>query len=524
MKIILVNGVRAHEEFILSAPHLRIGRELDNDISLLSGGLSRYHSKIFLKDNQWFLEDLGSTNGTFLNKQPVRAPMILHDGDVISMSEQVIEVKRTPDDPLELVPPVAEPPAVPTFQLNLAPDSTFQIPMTPVFSSKPEVCSIPVSNSVTPISTPVEMAAPVIDLQGLDTSALFAGADRTLKMDDAGKVISQDEPHKKSNMFFNIFLLIIAVLGLLVVILVIISLDQGKKREGQALLASHSTVNEGVPLTLHFERQKEINGNLFRFEFRIDFGHKARLKIFEVNSNVRYDTKFRELRLKSEASSEEIDGITLHQLELNDLEKTIRESGFFQCTENSLSTKGNDYFYINICLGKESNELFEYSNAPPRSIERIEEAVSKFSLAVLKVGFTRPFEELLEECKMMYEVARDKYSNAEGDDRNLVEASKCLKYIISALQVFDKKPSLYLDAEKLQKEVMSRRDQKINVLHGAAVKSYSMREYAKARNYNVKILSLLDKDDEEDRVEYEKKQRNLIQIESMMNNDLRGIK
>lgn len=50
-----------------------IGRGSKNDIVVIAEGVSRNHLKVFNKDGEFFIEDLGATNGTFINEGKVEA-------------------------------------------------------------------------------------------------------------------------------------------------------------------------------------------------------------------------------------------------------------------------------------------------------------------------------------------------------------------------------------------------------------------------------------------------------------------
>ncbi|MGC9051976.1 FHA domain-containing protein, partial [Pyrobaculum sp.] len=59
--------------------------------------ISTRHFRVFKMGDEWFIEDLGSANGTFLNGVDIRGrgPQKLSDGDVISVAGEIKLVFRT---------------------------------------------------------------------------------------------------------------------------------------------------------------------------------------------------------------------------------------------------------------------------------------------------------------------------------------------------------------------------------------------------------------------------------------------
>jgi pSer/pThr/pTyr-binding forkhead associated (FHA) protein len=58
-----------------------LGRGGSSDIVIRDTYTSSYHARVFMKKGQYWLADLDSTNGTFLNEVQVKQPIILADGD-----------------------------------------------------------------------------------------------------------------------------------------------------------------------------------------------------------------------------------------------------------------------------------------------------------------------------------------------------------------------------------------------------------------------------------------------------------
>jgi len=69
-----------------------IGRMDDNNIVLDSKYVSNYHARIYLKNNDYIIKDMDSTNGTFLNGRRLEAPAVIKAGDTIDIGGIVFKV------------------------------------------------------------------------------------------------------------------------------------------------------------------------------------------------------------------------------------------------------------------------------------------------------------------------------------------------------------------------------------------------------------------------------------------------
>ena len=79
-------------ENIFNDTEITIGREEDNSMQLLSDGISRHHGKIYCSGGQWFIEDLGSTNGIKLNGRKITEPELLNENDIIDFFQEKLQV------------------------------------------------------------------------------------------------------------------------------------------------------------------------------------------------------------------------------------------------------------------------------------------------------------------------------------------------------------------------------------------------------------------------------------------------
>jgi pSer/pThr/pTyr-binding forkhead associated (FHA) protein len=101
-QLVIAEGKEAGREFVFDQASVLIGRTSECDVILYDTGVSRRHARIFLEDGQFYVEDVGSSNGTQVNGELVkRRP--LKDGDSIALGPVVFAFKT-----VELEPPTAE--------------------------------------------------------------------------------------------------------------------------------------------------------------------------------------------------------------------------------------------------------------------------------------------------------------------------------------------------------------------------------------------------------------------------------
>jgi pSer/pThr/pTyr-binding forkhead associated (FHA) protein len=72
---------------------MTIGRAPGCTIAVEDGYVSSVHTRVFGRDGQWLVEDLGSTNGTYLNRRKVTGPSTLRVGDRIQVGNAEFEVR-----------------------------------------------------------------------------------------------------------------------------------------------------------------------------------------------------------------------------------------------------------------------------------------------------------------------------------------------------------------------------------------------------------------------------------------------
>ena len=99
-QLIMRTGPTPGAIFTLEGDQLNIGRDSSNEITINDAEVSRRHARLTFQGGKYVLEDLGSTNGTFVNGQRLAGPRVLKAGEVVSFGEQIVLVfEVTANDP-----------------------------------------------------------------------------------------------------------------------------------------------------------------------------------------------------------------------------------------------------------------------------------------------------------------------------------------------------------------------------------------------------------------------------------------
>jgi ABC-type multidrug transport system ATPase subunit/pSer/pThr/pTyr-binding forkhead associated (FHA) protein len=89
-KLVARAGLSTDQIFNLTNSEVIIGRDMSADITIDKNTVSRRHSRIACKGSQFIMEDLNSSNGTFLNGVQIHGETTLNAGDLISISPDFV--------------------------------------------------------------------------------------------------------------------------------------------------------------------------------------------------------------------------------------------------------------------------------------------------------------------------------------------------------------------------------------------------------------------------------------------------
>ena len=87
-------GLKEGDSFSCGAGELLIGRSEHNQVVITGAYASARHARLYYHDGQYWLEDLESTNGTYINDSKLKLPIVLVDGDMIRIGKVTFQFVR----------------------------------------------------------------------------------------------------------------------------------------------------------------------------------------------------------------------------------------------------------------------------------------------------------------------------------------------------------------------------------------------------------------------------------------------
>ncbi|HEX2903479.1 MAG TPA: FHA domain-containing protein [Jatrophihabitans sp.] len=92
-QLIVTEGALAGTRIALTGKPILIGRANDSTLVLTDDYASTRHARISETNNVWYLEDLGSTNGTYVGQTKVNGPIPLEAGVVVRIGKTALELR-----------------------------------------------------------------------------------------------------------------------------------------------------------------------------------------------------------------------------------------------------------------------------------------------------------------------------------------------------------------------------------------------------------------------------------------------
>jgi len=93
-RLVITSGTKAGAEFPLGRDEITIGRSSDSAIIIRDDYTSTHHARIMLWNGRWMIQDLDSTNGTFLNGSRVTVPVPIPLGATVKVGATTFELRR----------------------------------------------------------------------------------------------------------------------------------------------------------------------------------------------------------------------------------------------------------------------------------------------------------------------------------------------------------------------------------------------------------------------------------------------
>ncbi len=393
--LIVEDGADRGREIVIPESGARMGRAHENDIVLNDPSLSRFQCRLFFKDNDLWVSDLGSANGSLVNGKEVHE-QALAVGDELIIGETSIRVVH---NTLNGAPSVAASGA----------------------SAAPGVEKIPSAESVDQAQKGKKSSLPS------SVKEIDLGLKRKVKKavllrhgDGADEDDGEKEPRHVPAVLWMVAIIAILAAAVAVVVRVLSPSGGGPPRQP-----------EGDNLAIYYEKVQANPDNIFRYEMLLDSG-KLKVTIDNLDTDQ---------HLTEEG---EIDDKVLASLR-----SSIRDTRFFELNEeyDALAPNTHDVKDITITMGHQVHRSRVVNRTDPEVFLKVRELLENFGQTQLGlVALALPPEKLRQFAEEAYQLANDLYEAKNVQHDNLWTSMRAYKDVEIHLRTLDPKPDYYDDA------------------------------------------------------------------------------
>jgi predicted component of type VI protein secretion system len=213
--LVMRSGPSVGKVFPLEKGEMLIGRDLNNDVTINDPEISRRHARLYAQGSTYVLEDLGSTNGTFVGGQRLTGAYPLRIGEVITFGERITVVFEMVQPETDATVVAAVPRQAPVTPIQAPVQPPVQAPVQPAYQPPAQVPAQPVYQAP---PAPIQQAyqAPAYQSQApLPPQPVYAGQ---------VPYVEELEPPKPKKRTTLILLLILAAVLFLACICVVVLL------------------------------------------------------------------------------------------------------------------------------------------------------------------------------------------------------------------------------------------------------------------------------------------------------------
>ena len=475
MRLYFLNGPRTGESIEVTPPGISIGRETDNNVQLLVRGVSRYHANIELNPaGKWRISDLGSTNGTKLNGNPLTVQTLLKEGDRIMIGDQLLRFgEETPESPApekaEAETPEESAGTKKKPQVIFRTGGTASGEKTPSVEKTPS--APPETKAEAELKTVKEMPLPkkeTVSVPKIDD--LFGN-----KKEKKGKEAETPEDHKKKRLHNLMFLLLVVILicGTLAVFVILPQFNNVPKKN--ALPASLADRN---PFFLEYEKLVIARDNVFRFALKIEDG-SALFMLDDLKHRRHFVRKYAKVNPEF----------------LKELFQSVRSTDFMKLEQEHASPPSDgidERRTLAIGYGPNLNRIEIRNNSAQTSFEKVESAIDQFAKSYDLQTVSIPAEDMRAEAEKAYQKAEDLFTNYQARPENLRNAVIRYQLAIEFYEQFDPPPKELAvakrhlkDAENILKKIISDTETNVNIL-------YRRKQYLEAAEECRKLMEYLE--------------------------------